>query len=608
MDFRAEKVAVSVCMVLFSCMAWAGERSSRPVVAVFPVQDVSKKLDKVLVDSLSEYMAAAIAENGRFSIQAPGDMRRVLSEKKTESYKECFDEGCRIELGRELAANKILSSKIIRLADTCTVTAALYDLRTQATDMTATADGKCSPKALKNSMDHVAAKIRAWHLGSAPHKVVELKEGQLGEEVKKLGDSGGEETIVEFKPDPGGSVVIVDGALVCEKTPCSRKFSVGTHSVSIQKKRYLGRQESVVFAKGTTLTWALDPLFGILNVSSVPSGLDVLVNGEKVGTSPLKAYALDPGKYDVLVSSPCFYDKGKRILMEARQERTLSLELEPKVGGVIVDVKDSDGNDVMADLLVDGKKLGQAPGKFKVSVCAKKIQALTQEHGAAEMALDVEEGKWKQLTMRTEKRIRSASGEKTTKSAGKTMVGFMVSPTMGYGSITGIPADVSNVQDNSVTGSSVGAKGPTAGLRMDLNLGSLWSVVGRYDYLFLDHAGFAMLGAGVRYGQLWGLGNMQDDQDGFSFVPDASMVVGFSFVHGDSSSFEDDLNRKATSAIESFGFVVSVEVRGMFIVSRWFFLGISGEFGYLTSFGQGSDSSSVGGYEWAARGEVGIIL
>jgi len=230
-----------ISLLLWLAVGAASAGEQRPVVAVFPIQDVSGGLDADLLDRLSGYLSAAVAAGGHFAMQAPGDMRELLGEKQRASYRACYDEKCQIELGRELAANKMLSAKIIPLGTACTVTAALYDLRTRATDITATADGGCSPAALKRSLDRVAAKFRAWGAGRGR----DAREGPIGEPEVAVAPGGVERTqvIVAFRSRPPGAVVIVDGELVCESTPCSRKLAAGEHEVSMQKKRYRGRTD-----------------------------------------------------------------------------------------------------------------------------------------------------------------------------------------------------------------------------------------------------------------------------------------------------------------------------------------------------------------------------
>lgn len=134
----------------------------RPIVAVFQIQPKQVTLEAATVDALTEYLAVAVSKGGVLRVVPPGDIRAALRARQKESYRACYDQKCQIELGRELAANKTLSASVLKLGGTCTLTASLYDLKTQATDLSEMADGACSPEALKASIDVVAARIRAW--------------------------------------------------------------------------------------------------------------------------------------------------------------------------------------------------------------------------------------------------------------------------------------------------------------------------------------------------------------------------------------------------------------------------------------------------------------
>ncbi|MBN2497552.1 MAG: PEGA domain-containing protein [Deltaproteobacteria bacterium] len=573
-------------------------------MAVFPIQDVTGKLDKTLVESLTEYLSAALATGGSFSIQAPTDMKRLLDDKASESYHECFDEKCQIELGRELAANKMISAKIIQLGDACTVTAALYDLRTQATDISATADRGCSPRDLKRSLDQVAAQIRAWQTkGSRVRE--EFREGKIGEREKQLDLEGGQETIIAFRSQPEGAVVIVDGSLVCEQTPCSRKFPAGTHEVSMQKKRYRGRTEQVVFARGAEFDWELEPTFGMLTVSSQPSGQDVLVNGTVVGKTPLERHPLDPGNYEVLVSSPCFYDKGERIQILARKERSVDVELKPKVGGVQVDAKDPAGNDVEAELLLDGDPLGTSPGRFPVSVCARKLLARSS-CGVAEVELEVEEGEWRklELTLQPEKKaVSSQQGGQTPSTASASAepgASVRIAPTVGYGTLQGLVGKKWSEEDQGYDDAQISTQGPTVGARIDLLLSEMLGVTAHYDYGFLTHIGIAYLGMNMTSSDL--LGNY--DSAALDVLPGIDIGLGLALIHGGKDDFDD--GAKLEDDYLELGMAMSVGLYLDFVIADLVFLGVAGDFGYLLMFNSTDSSASSFTYLLSGTFRAGV--
>ncbi len=570
---------ISLLLWLAASAASAGEQ--RPVVAVFPIQAVSDGLDADLLERLSEYLSAAVAAGGHFAIQAPGDMRRLLGEKQRESYSACYDEKCQIELGRELAASKMLSAKIIPLGTACTVTAALYDLRTRATDITATADGGCSPAALKRSLDRVAAKFRAWAAGRGR----DAREGPIGESEAAIGPGGLDrpQVIVAFRSRPPGAVVIVDGELVCESTPCSRKLVAGEHEVSLQKRRYRGRTEQVLAVRGAEVDWALEPTFATVRVTSDPPDHTVRIDGREVGRTPLEAHPVEPGSHEVLVTSPCHFDKGERIHVAVQQQRTVAVTLVQKMGGLQVDARDAAGNDVPAELWLDGQRLGEAPGRFQVPVCSERLEARSAEHGRAAVEPDVEQGAWRKLVLTLQPEAADGSSDDGAVDEQEREAGLSLRllPTFGYGLYKGLEAQAAD-EDRKV---AAGLSGPTAGLRVDLLISSLFGLCLQYDYHFLETAGIARLGAGIDYGGLWA------GEPGDWLVLDTNMGIwgGLALFHGAADSFSPRL----AEDVLALGFYFDVELGLDLIFAQRFIVGVVGDLGYLYPFAGTAESTSA---------------
>ena len=378
------RVFVLVSMAfMYPAAPSAGER---PIVAVFRIQDKGADLNAGRLDSLSDYLAAAVAEGGVFRVVPPADIRRLLTEKKKESYKRCYDRTCQIELGRELSANKSLSASILRFGKSCTVMVSLYDLKTQTTDVSAKAKGSCAEGGLTDSIDSATARIRAWASGERG-----FQEGVIGEKPAgwKVGD--GQEVIVHFESKPEGAVVILDGKLLCARTPCSKAVPPGAHLVSMQAKRSLARKERVVLASRGRVNFKLDPNFGWLTVRSRPAGQRVSMDGKVIGKTPVEKLKVEPGGHEVLVASPCHYNAGERVRIGRGRERTVKVELKEKQGAVRVAARDAKGNDVAADVFIDGVKIGTAPGVFKVCICSRELVARHPALGTGRKILEVRE-------------------------------------------------------------------------------------------------------------------------------------------------------------------------------------------------------------------------
>jgi hypothetical protein len=136
-----------------------GATAKRPIVAVFAVQDASKNIAADVLEQLTEYLSAQLAATGRYRIVPRDRLRERIADQRKKSYGACYDEACQIELGKALAAQKSLATKLLRVSNRCALTAVLYDLRTETTETAASVDTECSVEALLGAVRKVAQQL-----------------------------------------------------------------------------------------------------------------------------------------------------------------------------------------------------------------------------------------------------------------------------------------------------------------------------------------------------------------------------------------------------------------------------------------------------------------
>jgi hypothetical protein len=163
------RVSIAACLVVFLGFLGqaAGQEKQVPVVAVFDIENRGSPLSKEQLITLTDYLGTKLGEQGMYRIIPRRDIHARLTQVKKESYKECYDQSCQIEIGRELAAEYTISSSIGRVGELCLITASLYDLRKAATARTATARGPCTEEELVNAIEEVADKLQG---GRSPKK------------------------------------------------------------------------------------------------------------------------------------------------------------------------------------------------------------------------------------------------------------------------------------------------------------------------------------------------------------------------------------------------------------------------------------------------------
>jgi hypothetical protein len=166
-DMRRGLSAVGLLVfILIPSMGSAGER---PIVAVFDMEDRTATFDDEVLDNLTEYLTVKLAEGG-YQVIPRDQVRERLVLEKQGTYRECFDKSCQIEMGRELAAQKVLSVRILKVAGRCQLAATLFDLKKAATEDAASAEGSCDEESMGKAVLTVSKKLSAKVASEIPDK------------------------------------------------------------------------------------------------------------------------------------------------------------------------------------------------------------------------------------------------------------------------------------------------------------------------------------------------------------------------------------------------------------------------------------------------------
>jgi TPR repeat protein len=133
-----------------------------PVVAVFEIEDTSgtRALPKSLISSLGDYLEGQLAEGGVYQVVPRETLRQQLAAAKKESYKSCFDDACQLEIGKAVAAEKTLSTRLIRIGEFCILKASMFDLRKEISDQVANTKTGCKEEDLISAVEEVARKLK----------------------------------------------------------------------------------------------------------------------------------------------------------------------------------------------------------------------------------------------------------------------------------------------------------------------------------------------------------------------------------------------------------------------------------------------------------------
>lgn len=140
-----------------------GPPAAGRVIAVMDVEDANAGTDgavgDALVRNLSDQIRVYVTQQGARTIDRSAQeraFRQQMLEVKNESYEDCYDDACQIELGKALAASHILRSKITKFGRRCVLNGELIDLAAEVTVKAASAQGACEAEGFLEMCEAVA--------------------------------------------------------------------------------------------------------------------------------------------------------------------------------------------------------------------------------------------------------------------------------------------------------------------------------------------------------------------------------------------------------------------------------------------------------------------
>jgi TPR repeat protein len=139
----------------------------KPIVAVFGIENRGVQLDPTAISNLSDFLAAEIASTGSYEVVPRAQIKERLSSEKKNSFRACYEQSCQIEIGRELAASKSVSTQLLKIGKKCVVTATLFDLKKATAERAITQEGFCTAEGVMETLQVVAGKL----LGETTTKV-----------------------------------------------------------------------------------------------------------------------------------------------------------------------------------------------------------------------------------------------------------------------------------------------------------------------------------------------------------------------------------------------------------------------------------------------------
>ena len=369
-----------------------------------PEDPAGKPLPKARGDSLRNRVRGELARLAKFEIMADEDEQAMIRKWRKATFSEVYDESSRCKLGGEIAPNSVLR---ITLGDGGAGQELRLDLLSlESSCVTAWAKTPVKKGALDAAVERAVAKLivrltgKAAIPGGAPGVAGVVGPAIVGDVQQDFSEAPADWApeaegiiMVELSSEPPGAAVLVDGTLVCKDASkgCRRNLTAGRHRITMHLEHHVPAEQEVDLLRNGRLRFTLTPNHGLLDVRSVPAGLDIFLDGVAVGLAPIQGRPVAAGVHTIETRDPCHFQAMKRVSVEVGEAREVRLEPAPRLGAVQVLAEREDGQALAARVQVDGRALGQTPGTFKISTCAKELVVLAEDGRVHTQPLSVQE-------------------------------------------------------------------------------------------------------------------------------------------------------------------------------------------------------------------------
>jgi hypothetical protein len=384
-------VVVAFCFTLVPLKPRAADG---PILALFDMQDKGSGLEADVLSNLVDYLAARLSEGGYKVVPRDQIIDRLKAQKK-KSHKSCFDQSCQIEMGRELAAQKSLSTKILRIGDTCQVTAVLYDLHQATTDTAATAEAGCDVNQLLGAVKEIAKKLCQPLTGEAGPKTAkaEKKAAEVDEFEKMMQNINAQKAKKEQIKKAWTIVKNIAG-------DNQVKWQVRTDAL----KKFLTQFKNNNPYKTEAEKLLAEMLPSSLVVKTIPPEAQVSINGQPAGEGFITR-AVKAGSYDLVALLDGYHSLRKEVVLKPGQPTEVEMKL-VKIQPGTLSVSTSPSG---ANISINGKPIGKAPASKDLLAGKYHVVAKLDGYEAAEDEASVSESNVTELSLSLTKQTKMSA-------------------------------------------------------------------------------------------------------------------------------------------------------------------------------------------------------
>ena len=258
---------------------------------------------------------------------------------------KCSEASCEVEAGRMLGADLVISGGVGRFAGKLQARLKLFETEQGGLLGQETATG-ASLEALAGELISRASALTAPLRGGVrpPTPDGRVGGGKVQEGVRIDRGEGIVNDITDdlgfliIESTPKGAEISINGK-TSGVTPMQLELMVGRYVIVAEagKLYHPARAEVDLTTTGAKAALELPPAFGRLEVTSEPSGAEVSLDGERVGTTPWSADRRPSGRYELRVVQASYLPHTEEVEVFDGQTTRRAVKLDANFGALVVE-------------------------------------------------------------------------------------------------------------------------------------------------------------------------------------------------------------------------------------------------------------------------------
>ena len=308
-------------------------QADKKVIAVTEIDHVG--LSNIALQRIYNRLETGLFDLGKYNVTTRGEIDKILKEQKFQ-YSGCTQQECAAEIGRFLNANYMLLPNILYepKSGNLSATFKLVNVETAQISSVVTRDLKV------NNAVELSSKIFPM--------LVDLYKKETGEDpsiqITRQTEQTKFEIVFRLNVEEVYCRYNQYAPLTSSGDRAIFKLPAGEYTFYFEKNQYKRLEKTIYVEKDQEINIELQSdkrqiveylAPGIVMIETTPVGCEILISGQKIGTTPYTG-VLNPGTHSVELRKELYYTAILSFVLEPGETETVEHTLDPKFGVVSI--------------------------------------------------------------------------------------------------------------------------------------------------------------------------------------------------------------------------------------------------------------------------------